>query len=259
MAAQRFADDAFPLIVAHRGASSTHPENTLSSFRAAIELGVPAIELDVRLTADGLPVVLHDPDVARTTDGAGLVHELTAEEVAMLNAGTVSDPAGVPTLREVLGFVSGRAAVIIEIKNVPGEPAYEPGGGSLVRAVLSEVDRAAFDGSVLIVSFDTEAVALARALADGPATGILAPDLVDPRDALGHVLEAGHDLVLPGRHALQRLGAPFVEEVHRAGVRVGTWTVDDPVTFRTLVGWNVDAVATNDPAMALAELAAARG
>ena len=259
MTGRWFPDDAFPVIVAHRGASSTHPENTLPSFAAALELGAPLVELDVRLTADRVPVVLHDPDVSRTTDGTGFVHELTAARVAELNAGTQRDPAHVPRLGDVLELVSGRGGVAIEIKNLPGEPGYEPGGEPTVEAVLAEVDRTGFRGPVLVVSFNPRSIAVAKATGAGVATGLLTPELVPPPEALAHVVEAGHDVVLPGSRALEPAGEAFVAEAHAAGVRVGTWTVDDPRAVRMFLGWEVDAIATNDPAMALATLAASRG
>jgi len=107
----RFPDDAFPIVVAHRGASSTRPENTIPSFEEAIRLGAVMVEFDVRLSRDGVPVVIHDPAVDRTTDGRGLVHELTAAQLSSLNAGTEAVPTPVPTLAEVLRCVSGRAAI----------------------------------------------------------------------------------------------------------------------------------------------------
>jgi glycerophosphoryl diester phosphodiesterase len=257
MAGRSFADEAFPLIVAHRGSSATHPENTLQSFAAALEAGAHVVELDVRLTADGVPVVMHDPDVSRTTDGVGHVHELTSDQVATLNAGTPGRPARVPLLREVLELVSGRGGVAIEIKNIPGEPGYDPGGEPITEAALTEVARAGFDGPVLVVSFNPRSIAVAREVARDVATGLLTTELVDPREALAHVVEAGHDFLLPGSRALQPAGQGFVEEAHLAGIRVGTWTVDDPRAIRMFLGWGVDAIATNDPAMALAELGGA--
>lgn len=258
MADRRFPPDAFPTIVAHRGASSTHPENTLASFAAALELGARVVELDARLTADGVPVVLHDPDVDRTTDGSGFVHELTSEQVAALEAGTPEVPAGVPTLAEALALLSGRAAVAIEIKNIPGEPAYEPDGESVVEAALAEVARVGFEGPVLVLSFDPRSIAVAKALAPDLATGFLTTHLVDPREALAYAVEAGHDMVLPGTYALAPAGASFVAEAHAAGLRVGTWTVDDAPTLTAFLAWGVDAIASNDAAMALGALAAFR-
>jgi glycerophosphoryl diester phosphodiesterase len=259
MGPRAFPADAFPTIVAHRGASSTHPENTLPSFAAALDLGARVVELDARLTADGVAVVLHDPDVDRTTDGSGFVHELTAAQVAALEAGTPAIPARVPTLAEALTLLSGRAAVAIEIKNIPGEPAYEPDGESIVETALAEVERVGFDGPVLVLSFNPRSIAAARSLAADLATGFLTTHLVDPREALAHVVETGHDMLLPGGLALAPAGAGFVAEAHDAGVRVGTWTVDDAATLAAFLGWGVDAVASNDPAMALATLDAFRG
>lgn len=254
-----FPEDAFPVVVAHRGASSTHPENTLPAFEAAVALGAPAVELDVRLTADGVPVVMHDPDVARTTDGRGFVHELTAAEVTALSAGTADEPARVPTLAEALTCLSGRAAVAMEIKSIPGEPGYDPDGEPIVEAALAEVERSGFEGPVLVVSFNPRSVRRARELAPEVATGILSTEHVDPRDALALARDEGHDLVLPGVRALLAAGPGFVAEAHAAGVRVGTWTVDDPARVRELLAWGVDAIASNDPGAALAALAAFRG
>lgn len=250
-----FVATDFPVIVAHRGAASTHPENTLPSFAAALDLGSKIVELDVRRTADGVPVVMHDPSVERTTDGTGFVHELTAEAIDLLHAGTSDHPADVPTLAEVLQLVSGRGAVALEIKNIPGEPAYDPERESIVEATLEEVERSRFAGAVLVLSFNPRSIAAAKRIAPEIATGFLTTELVPPVDALAHAVEMGHDFVLPGTRSLLPLGEPFVRDAHDAGVRVGTWTADDPETVRMLLEWGVDAIASNDPAMALGVLA----
>ncbi len=252
-------EDAFPLVVAHRGASARYPENTLPAFEAAVALGAPVVELDVRLTADGVPVVMHDAEVSRTTDGRGLVHELTAAEIARLRAGTPEVPARVPTLVQALAVLSGRAGVAIEIKNIPGEPAYDPEGRAVVASALAEVERSGFEGPVLVISFDPRSIETARVLAPEVATGFLSTDHLDPRDALALARGAGHDLVLPAASALRAAGPGFVEEAHAAGVRVGTWTVDDGPSVRAFLSWGVDAIASNDVETALAELAAFRG
>lgn len=255
MSDRRLPEAAFPLIVAHRGASSTHPENTLEAFAAALEIGARAVELDVRLTADGVPVVMHDADVSRTTDGAGPVHELTAERFVRLRAGTPDHPASVPTLAGALDLLSGRAAAALEIKNLPGEPGYQAEDEATVEATLREVERVRFDGPVLVLSFNPRSIAAARRLDPGVATGFLSTFLVEPAAALAHAVEAGHDLVLPGSRELIPAGSSFVDRAHAAGVRVGTWTVDDPHDVRDLLSWGVDAIASNDPGMALGVLA----
>jgi glycerophosphoryl diester phosphodiesterase len=252
---RRFSDDAFPVVVAHRGASSTHPENTLPSFEAALGLGAQVVELDVRLSADGVPVVMHDAEVSRTTDGNGLVHELTSEELSRLDAGTPEHPAKVPMLAEVLELVSGRGSVALEIKNIPGDPGYDPEREEIVEAALAEVERTAFVGAVLVLSFNPRSLAAAKTIAPGVPTGFLTKLPLRPYDALEHVLEAGHDFVLPGSRALIPAGPSFVREAHEAGIRVGTWTVDDPETVRLLFDRGVDVVASNDPGMAVGVLA----
>jgi glycerophosphoryl diester phosphodiesterase len=251
----RFDDAAFPIVVAHRGASSTHPENTLEAFEAAVALGAQVVELDVRLSSDGVPVVMHDPDVSRTTEGVGLVHEMRAEELTALRARGGSSRARVPTLRQALSLLSGRSGVAIEIKNLPGDPAYDPDHESIAEAALDEVSACSFEGPVLVVSFNPRSIAFARAAASEIVTGLLITDAVAPDDGLAHVVEHGHDLLLPGSRGLVATGARFVERAHGARVRVGTWTVDDADRFAMLLGWGVDAVATNDPAMGLAALA----
>jgi glycerophosphoryl diester phosphodiesterase len=252
---RRFPADAFPVIVAHRGAPMVRPENTLSSFAAALELGAPVVELDVRLTADHVAVVMHDPDVSRTTDGEGLVHELSADRVAMLHAGEPGDPERVPTLADALELLSGRAAAALEIKNIPGEPGFEEEGESIVEAALAEVERVRFRGPVLVLSFNPRSIAAARAIAPNVATGFLTTDHVDPDEALPYAVRGEHDFVLPGTRALAPAGAAFVERAHASGVRVGTWTVDDPAEVEAYLGMGVDAIASNDPGMALGVLA----
>ena len=251
----RFPDDAFPIVVAHRGASSTRPENTIPSFEEAIRLGAGIVEFDVRLSRDGVPVVIHDPAVDRTTDGRGPVHELGAAELSSLNAGTEAEPTPVPTLAEVLRCVSGRAAIAVEIKNIPGEPAFEPTRETIVEAVHTELERQRFDGAVLVVSFNPSSIAASKLAAPDVPTGFLTTDLVPPREALAYAASAGHDMVLPGTRASIPAGPSFVDEVHASGLRLGTWTVDDPETLRMLLDRGFDAVASNDPRMALAVLA----
>ena len=251
----RFPDDAFPTVVAHRGASSTRPENTIPSFEEAIRLGAGIVELDVRLSRDGVPVVIHDPAVDRTTDGTGLVHELSAAELSSMNAGTEAEPTPVPMLAEVLRCASGRAAIAAEIKNIPGEPAFEPTREPIVEAVHAELEHQGFDGAVLVISFNPSSIASSKLVAPDVPTGFLTTDLVPPREALAYAASAGHDMVLPGTRASIPAGPSFVDDVHAAGLRVGTWTVDDPETVRMLLDRGFDAVASNDPRMALAVLA----
>ncbi len=256
MVERGFKPEDFPIVVAHRGASSTRPENTLASFEEALRTGAQLVEMDVRLTADGAAVVIHDADVSRTTDGIGFVHELTLEQVLALNGG---GDRGVPTLIDVLELVSGRGGVALEMKNIPGDPAFEADRERAVEESVADLERSGFAGPVLFLSFNPHSVAAVRRLAPELPTGFLTADGVAPAAALAHAREAGHDFVLPGSRALLGAGQEFVAAAHAADVRVGTWTVDDAPTIRKMFGWGVDAVASNDPATAAAVLAERRG
>jgi glycerophosphoryl diester phosphodiesterase len=189
------------LVVAHRGASARVPENTIAAFQAAVEEGADVVELDVRLTEDGIPVVLHDPDVTSTTDGTGYVHQLTLAEVKRLDASPGErERHEVPTLAEALEAIGG-AGVNLEIKNLPGEPAFDSPREATLEAAVGILGEVRFEGPVLVSSFNWLTIERARELAPG--------------------------------------------------VRVGTWVVDDADTLALLYSWGIDAVATNDPGLAV--------
>ena len=184
------------VVAAHRGASRYAPENTLSACEKAMSMGAMAIELDVHLTSDGQLVVIHDARVDRTTSGTGGVAELSAVEVAALDAGSWRSPefAGerVPTLEQVLRLTAGRARLNIEIKAVRGGPA----AAKVVEAV-SEHDAA---GRAVLMSFDLSSVlaakrcALARGL-DLATSGLAVLPIVGERllDPFGFVQSTGLD------------------------------------------------------------------
>jgi glycerophosphoryl diester phosphodiesterase len=231
---------ATPAVIAHRGASQAWPENTLNAFEAAVRAGADMVELDVRLTADGALVVMHDPDVDRTTAGRGLVRDLTLADVSALQ---------VPTLREVLELLHGRGGVEIEIKDDPGDAAAD--------AVVGLLQDMRFDAA-LVSSFHPAALARVRERDPGIATGLETDGTEALRAGLDHVSAHGHPFLLPDAPALIRAGREVVRLARERRVRVGTWTVDDPDAIAELFAWGVDAVETNDPATAVPIRDAAR-
>ncbi len=249
MVAVDFSPEELPLVVAHRGASATYPENTLEAFDAAVVAGARAVEFDVRLSSDGVPVVMHDPDVGRVSDGAGFVHELTFEELRglVLNGG-----GGIPAFREVLDLLNGRVGLDIEVKNIPGEPAFDSPREAVLEACLRELSESGFAGPVLVSSFNWLTIERCRDLAPDIPTGFLTIGMVDPHAAFVYARDAGHRWVLPNAEPLLEAGDPFVREVHDAGMLVGTWVVDDAEPFARLLAMGVDAVATNDPELGMA-------
>src|SRR5437588_2124515 len=252
MAASKIDRQNWPAIVAHRGASATHPENTLGSFLAAADAGADMVELDVRLTADRVPVVLHDLDVSRTTGGSGLVHLMSLHELKQLDATGGRGPREeIPTLREVLEALSGRVAIDLEVKNLPSEPSFDSPREAIVGESLKVIEETAFDGIVLVSSFNWLSIERAKQSSPDFPTGLITTADVDPWAALVYVGAKGHDLLLPQAAALSTAGEAFVEAAHAKGIRVGTWTVDDPEAVDRMFAMGVDAIATNDPAMAV--------
>jgi glycerophosphoryl diester phosphodiesterase len=229
---------ARPMVVAHRGASVEQPENTIEAFEAAIDAGADAVEFDVRMTADGHAVVMHDPDVSRTTDGHGLVSEMTLEEIRTL---------GIPTLEETLECMAGRAAADIEIKNLPDEPWYTLDAEPAVEATLAALDKLAFSGLVIVSSFNPRSIAHSRALRPDVPTGLLTWFDVDADDALAQATGQGHPWVLPFVTKVLEAGDGFGDRVHDGGALLGAWIADDSETARRLFELGADAIATNDP------------
>ncbi len=135
------------IVVGHRGTKLFAPENTIAAFNKAIEMGARSIEMDVRMTRDGEFVIMHDPFVNRTTNGSGLVSRLTLADISKLDAGSWFSPefAGekVPTLREALRAIKGRAGVDIDFK---------AGSDNSVELITKILDEEGFnDGSLVTV------------------------------------------------------------------------------------------------------------
>lgn len=147
-------EDEF-IVIAHRGASSYAPENTHSSFKLAIDMGAEMIELDVSLSKDGVPVVVHDETVDRTTVARGLVSDFTLEELKELETGSwfkeefSGEPF--PTLAEVLSYTKNKIAVNIEIKS---EAVTDYANGGIVDKVLQLVKKFEVEDQVIVSSFD---------------------------------------------------------------------------------------------------------
>ena len=255
MSERPFSQVPVPLIVAHRGASAVEAENTLASFEAAVSSGAGAVEFDVRVTADGRAVVMHDPTVDRTTDGMGLVAQLSMRDVKRLRIATQRGLAEVPTLHEALAALSGRVAVDIEIKNIPGELDFDPSRERAVELVHAALDDVAFVGPVIVSSFNPLSLAASRAAHPEVATGLLTEDGVEAAAALHFSAEQGHRWVLPFIDRVRAAGPSFAEAVHDTGLLLGTWITDDPDEARALLATGVDAVATNDPAAIVAACA----
>jgi glycerophosphoryl diester phosphodiesterase len=235
-----------PLIITHRGLAHHVPENTLASVRAALETPVDGIEIDVYLSADGVPVVMHDPTLDRTTDGHGPVCSLTLAELNELRAHIGWQerdlpPEPISTLREVLQTTSGRRLLCIEVK---------PKG--IEQEVLAEIRRAdagewvwmwTFFKSIMRRFHELEPRILAAWLCAGFVGGITSERFMDMAvdlDAAGVSVE------------IQDLSLVVVEQAHARGLAIYSYDKERPEAWAKQLAWGVDAIVTDDPLPALA-------
>jgi glycerophosphoryl diester phosphodiesterase len=228
------------LLGGHRGNPDEFPDNTLASFRSAIEVGVDVIECDVHRTDDGALAVIHDHTVDRTTDGSGLVRDYTMAELKRFDAGSWKDPkfAGerVPSLDEVLQLARGKVGVAIEIKNLP-----LPYSG-IEAAVVTAVKEADMLEDVVVISFDHRSIKAIFDLEPEMMTGVLEASL--PVDVLGLMDDAEADIFCPHWASID----PETAQVLRAaGKPIGVWTVDDPFALAWSKALPASAIYTNKP------------
>jgi glycerophosphoryl diester phosphodiesterase len=153
----------------------------------------------------------------------------------------------VPTLQETLAMLSGRASVDVEIKNVPGEPDFDPDDEVAVALLHRALDDVGFVGDVIVSSFNPQSIAASRERRPDVPTGLLTTVDVDAAAALHFAAEHGHAWVLPFADRVLEQGDGFAGAVHTAGLLLGTWIVDDAANARALLEAGADAVATNEP------------
>ncbi len=228
------------------------PENTLEAFEAAIEVGADVVELDVRVTADNVPVVMHDADLSRTTDGTGFVHEIALKELKGFSVKRRRGPrAEVPTVREALEVLAGRAEVNLEIKNMPGEPSFDSPREVAAEHAVRLVEEFGLQDTALLSSFNWLSIERVRELNPRIGTGFLTIAAIDPVAALVYARSKGHSFVLPQAPAVFSAGEEFVRQAHDDGIRVGAWVMDEEDGLRDLFAMGVDAVASNRPDVAV--------
>ncbi len=216
-----------PLCVAHRGANKLAPENTLKSFRKAIELGADMIELDVRATKDREIVVIHDADISRTSNGKGYVREYTLEELRKFDFG---EGEKIPTLKEVLELAKGKILVNIELK--------EP---DIVPEVVKIINETGMIDQVIVSSFIHPALLMVKKIEPRIKTAILFGCY--PVDIVGLAADAMANFINPYFEAVDE---NMVKIARDAGLGVMPWTVDDENHMKRLIKLGVNAVITND-------------
>lgn len=230
-------------IIGHRGAPIYEPENTIESFKKAIEFGVAFVECDVHLTKDGKIVVIHDPTLERTTNGTGFVKDYTLEELQKLNIG---NNYKIPTLEEVLRL---NYPLVVEFKafNPPGK-SYDSGSlereiyPDIVKKVVKEIETSEIK-DIIMVSFDKRYLAelnnhpeLKKALISRPF-----PDLnkIKKLNLFGLAVEY---------HSLNKEN---INEAYKNNLKVLAWTIDNEQDIEKMANLKIDFIASNDPKLAM--------
>jgi len=235
-----------PIIFAHRGASARAPENSIASFKLALEQHVDAIELDVKLTKDKEIVVIHDSQVDRTTNGKGVVNRLTLDELKRLDAGSSFAPqfAGerIPTLKEVFDLVDKQVLINVEMTN------YDSPMDSLPYTVVSLVTSMGMEETVLLSSFNIFNLLITRRLLPQVPQALLAYKGICgwlARSFLGRWITPG--IIHPFKTDATE---EYIKQQHKIGRRVHAWIVNLPEEMERLYQHGCDGIFTDDPLLA---------
>jgi glycerophosphoryl diester phosphodiesterase len=250
-------------VFAHRGGAALAPENTIAAFDRAAALGVHGIELDVRLSRDGVVVVHHDATLERTTNLRGLVEQHSVAELARADAGfNFQADAGRP-YRGVGVTIPTLEAVLRRYPNLPVIVELKVNHPEMAASVLAAVRRADAADRVCIGAFGLRVLRAVRGQAPMMATSAAREEV---RWALyrswvrwpcKRVAYNGYQV--PEVAGRTRVVSPrFVDEAHRAGLPVQVWTVDTPDQANRLLRWNVDALITDRPDVILPLVGATR-
>src|SRR5687767_5476873 len=245
-----------PLVFAHRGGCALGPENTCAAFDLGLAAGADGLELDVHLSADGVPVVHHDATLDRTTSQSGPLAARTAAELAQVDAGYRfardggfpfrKQGAGIPSLREVLQRYRD-IPIVIEMK---------VNSAQMGEAVARDVRLADAVDRVCVAGYGARSAAAVRAAIPGIASSATHPEarLAFYRGLAGWpVRRAAYGAYqVPECAGVLRIVSPrFIRNAHEAGFKVQVWTIDEERDMRRLLEWGADGLFSNRPDLAV--------
>lgn len=226
-------------VMAHRGASAAAPENTLAAVRGAIDSGAQWLEIDVQEAADGTIVVIHDSDLKKVGGVPMVVAESTVRELKWVDIGSWFDLSfteeRIPTLREVLDLCKDRIGVNIELKYYGSERRLE-------QSVAEIVDQAGMADQVMAMSLSLPGARKMKSLRPDWKVGLLSSV------SLGDLGKLDVDFLALNARVATR---PLVRRLHAQGKEVFAWTVNDAVSISAMAGRGVDAIITDEPALAV--------
>lgn len=221
------------LKIGHRGANGYEPENTLISFRKALEMKVDGIELDVHLSIDGHLIVMHDETIDRTTNGKGFVNQLTLKE---LKSFRINKTIEIPTLEEVFNLVNKKCFINIELKN------HETADKVVTLIEKYIVEKNWKYADFMVSSFDWNAIQQLRFLNDKIPVAVLTEDDLDLAFSFAKFLKA--EAINPD---FQLLTIEKTIEIQNKGIKVFPWTVNNLEDIQKMKSFNVDGIISDFP------------
>ena len=216
------------MIIGHRGAAGYEPENTLLSFRRAVDIGVDWIEFDLHRSADGHLVVIHDETVDRTTNGHGRVRDMTLGQLKGLDAGKGQQ---IPTLQEVIDLARGRVRMIPEIKQE-----------GIELELLDVIDRNGIVNDCMVASFHGYSIRRCKEFNPTLQTAAIFSHL--PIDFKAEALDVMADVLFLRKDIVSQA---LVEECHKNGFNVNIWNEDTPDEIRKYAAMGPDMMSSNYP------------
>lgn len=226
-------------VTAHRGSAAYAPENTLASIGVSIDQMADYAEIDVHQTSDGTVVLLHDNDLKRTTGVSGRIWDVTYDYVSTLDAGSwFSDEfAGekIPTLDEVIKIADGKINLNIEIKSSNFEP-------SLTESVVKIIEENNFEDNCVVTSFNYSVLKKVKQLDPSIKTGLISSMIIGNFSLVSNAdcMSLNHSFITKSK----------VDEMHKNGIRVIAWTVNDKSTLKKMLEYGVDNIITDNPVLA---------
>ncbi|MCM3114181.1 glycerophosphodiester phosphodiesterase [Neobacillus sp. MER 74] len=238
--------ETLPLKIGHRGAAGYCPENTISSFRKAVELGVDYLELDIQMTKDHELVVIHDPTVNRTTNGKGKVKDFTLQEIQSLDAGSWFHcnftGEKIPSLSEVFEEFAGKIGFLIELK----KPSLYPLVEEKLAEELKKRELTSVDKQIIVQSFDRGALKRFHDLLPTIPIGILIKNsgvkMISNKN-----LKSFTSYVSYVNPKITMVNKRLIKRIHHHGFKTMIWTVNKKNDLKTLNHFHVEGIISDFP------------
>lgn len=239
-------------VISHRGSNRIAPQNTLPAFRKSIQYGADGFETDVHLTLDGVPVIHHNYDINKTSNGKGKITSMTLESLKELEFGSYFHHSyrgtKMPTLDEFLTLTGTAGLKVLNIEIKPPQNGDYSVVGKVIEAVKAHGQ---FD-SLLISSFDSQVLVKSKEVDEDCKTAILyGPNKIEGLKFFKHTIEIAESIGVDAIHPHKiYLSEKYISDAHDAGLEVNSWTLNSEREIRRAVNWGIDGVITDLPNVA---------